>query len=371
MALFVLIIVALLSAAPGMAGGTPVVHTTDLYHPPMDPDDHLDLATLFALTELDVRAVIFDSMKSVFNGPFSPGDQPREPGFVPLAQLCYLTGRSVPAAMGPLTPLTSPADKALDRSRREQAGVELLLRALRDSSQPVIVTVLGSARIVTVAFNREPDLLRKKVKAVVVNAGTAAGPANEYNVEIDVNAYVGLFRSGLPIWWFPCVGKVPKWDDPANSTEHDTFWRAPHSQLFRGLPQPLLAWFIHALAGNSRGDILRALDEQGRGASVATVRTGERFLWSTASLAMAAGRVLAKTPEGWRFVPNGNVPAGALRETLALDPVSLTISDKGVTQWEPHPSGSNVLLFRRTPGAQHTAAMTEALNALLRSLPVE
>ena len=34
----------------------PIVHYTDLFHPPDDPDDHVDLATLFALPEFDIRA---------------------------------------------------------------------------------------------------------------------------------------------------------------------------------------------------------------------------------------------------------------------------------------------------------------------------
>ena len=41
-------------------GGVPVIYSTDLYHPHDDPDDHYDLATVFALPELDVKGVIID-----------------------------------------------------------------------------------------------------------------------------------------------------------------------------------------------------------------------------------------------------------------------------------------------------------------------
>ena len=369
--LFVCLLLALPAGLAAPRRSVPLVHTTDLYHPPMDPDDYVDLATVFGLPELDLRAVILDADARMVEGTFSPGDAPREPGFVPVMQLAYLTGRSVAAAIGPLARLRSPQDAALDRPRREQAGIELLLRTLRQSPEPVVVTVLGSARIVTAAFNRDPELLRRKVKSVVVNAGSSAGKANEYNVVIDVNAYVGLFRSGLPIDWYPCVGESTDWNSPEAGAEHNAFWKAPQRELFRDLPVPLMAWFVHGMTGNLRGDLLRALQEEGRGAAAAAVRADTRYLWSTASLVLAAGRTLAKTPAGWRFVPAGEVPAGAETQTLALDPVSVTIADDGSTRWQPAPPGSRVRLFRRVPGPVHTAAMTEALNALLRAIPAD
>jgi pyrimidine-specific ribonucleoside hydrolase len=360
------------AALSAQRGPIPLVQTTDLYHPPMDPDDHVDLATALALTEFDLRAVIFDADARMIEGTFAPGDLPREPGFVPVAQIAYLAGRAIPAAIGPLAPLRSPSDTALDRPRREQAGVELLLRVLRESPEPVVVTVLGSARIVTAAWNREPALMERKVRRVVLNAGTAAGPANEYNVKIDPHAYVGLLRSRLPVDWYPCASTDGTFSSPGEAAgEHNTFWRAPHAELFRGLPAPLTAWFVHAFAGNGRGDVLRALREENRGSGVAILRSGERNLWCTASYALAAGRRLVQTPEGWRFVPGSQAPAGAPEETLALDPVSIRVNDAGVTEWTPGPAASRQRLFRRTPGPRHTAGMTAALNALLRSLPLE
>lgn len=44
--------------ATGPTAKIPFIHTTDLYSPPQDPDDHVDLATVFALPELDPAARI-------------------------------------------------------------------------------------------------------------------------------------------------------------------------------------------------------------------------------------------------------------------------------------------------------------------------
>jgi hypothetical protein len=132
----------------------------------------------------------------------------------------------------------------------------------------------------------------------------------------------------------------------------------------------LLAWFIHAFTFNSRGDILRALQEQGRGYSAAMVFQGSRNMWSTASMVLAAGRVLAKMPEGWRFVPAAQAGRGAIH-SMQLEAVTVTVGDSGQTQWKPAPGGSHIRLFRRRPGPEHDAAMVEALNALLRSIPLD
>ena len=105
----------------------PVIYCTDLFHPHDDPDDHFDLATLYAMPELDIKGVVLDQGQK----------QLERPGRIPVSQLNRITGRNVPAVIGLATPLTSPDDKALDQPAQFQQGVELILRTLRDSARPV------------------------------------------------------------------------------------------------------------------------------------------------------------------------------------------------------------------------------------------
>ncbi|MCI0408006.1 MAG: hypothetical protein L0191_05475, partial [Acidobacteria bacterium] len=42
------------------ASSIPVIYTTDLFHPHDDPDDHFDLATIFAMPELDLKGIVLD-----------------------------------------------------------------------------------------------------------------------------------------------------------------------------------------------------------------------------------------------------------------------------------------------------------------------
>lgn len=350
---------------PRSSGRIPWLHVTDLYHPPQDPDDQLDLATLAALDEVDLRGVVLDVTERFLVAAPEGFDVPRDPGFVPVAQLGYLLGRAIPTAAGPRQPLRDPADDARDHPRREQAGVELVLDTLAASAEPVVLSAVGSARVLTAAANRAPGLMRAKTRAVLLNAGFTAGTRREWNVDLDVAAYVGLWRSGLPIHWYPCATERGAFDA---AHPRGTFWRAAHADLLADLPRPLRAWFAYGFAGSARGDVIGALDELGVGAVWEHVLAGTRNVWATASLVMAAGRVLARTPGGWRFVPAAEAE-GLERWPLRLDPIAATVEADGRVRWRLAPDGA-ARLFGRREGPGYGRAMTEALHALLQATPV-
>ena len=172
----------------------PILYSTDLHHPHMDPDDHFDLATLFAIPEFDIRGIVLDC-----------GDrQLKTPGNIPVKQMMHLTGREVPFAIGLGKPLTEPTDDGGDQPEHFQRAVALLLDMLRQTPEKVTVFTTGSVRDVAAAFNREPELLRRKIARLYINIGNPA-PAEssrkyEYNVKLDRNAYTCIMRSGLPIY---------------------------------------------------------------------------------------------------------------------------------------------------------------------------
>jgi hypothetical protein len=235
-------------AAPA-GGRIPLVHLTDLYHPPQDPDDHLDLATIAGLPEYDLRGVVLDITRKFLVAKPEGWDIARDPGYVPVAQLGHLTGRAIPAAMGPIDPLVHPGDDARDRSPSEQGGIALLLEVLRQSEVPVTISVVGSGRVLAAAFNREPELLKTKTRAVLLNIGSTGGPKREWNVGLDPAAYIALWRSGLSLHWFPC-GTDKSAFDPAH--ERGTYWKVRHAELFHDLPDGLRAWLGFAFSGSPR-----------------------------------------------------------------------------------------------------------------------
>ncbi len=344
----------------------PLIHITDLYHPPQDPDDLLDLATVMALKEFDLKGVALDITHRFLVAAPAGFDIPRDPGFVPVTQLSYLTGKVVPIAMGPNKPLKNPKDTAEGLPPSQEAAIKMVLDVLSESSQPVVITSVGSARILTAAFNREPVLLRDKVAYVVLNAGSTGGPKSEWNVDLDPAAFVGLWRSGLPIRWYPPSTETGSFD-PAS--DRGTYWKASHAELFKDIPDPLRAWITFTFTGNWRGDIIRALSELGKGSVWQDLLAARRNMWSTASLVMAAGRVLAHTPDGWRFVPKADAASYELWP-WRLDRITAGVDDEGKVNWKQSENRGNALLFGRRGGTEYGAAMTEAFNALLRGIPV-
>jgi hypothetical protein len=251
------------SAKPSL----PLIHCTDLFHPHGDPDDHFDLATLYGIPGLDLKAVILDQGRL----------QAKQPGTFPVSQLNHITGRKVPTASGLADKLRSPADSGLDQPSEFQKGVALILSTLRQSPAPVAITAVGSMRDVAAAFNREPDLFRRKVDKLLIFIGEASEPKfTEYNVGLDPQAYVGLMRSGLPLYWVPCFdGGL--WQNRG----HASFWQAKHADLLRNAQPALLQYFIYALEKETADPIAflsTPIDPQRKERLLA----GSRNLWCTA-----------------------------------------------------------------------------------------
>ena len=258
----------------------PIIYTTDLYHPHMDPDDHFDLMTLFALPELEVRAIIFDI-----------GDHGRErpPGVPALQQVMHMTGRQVPYAMGLTANLESQADTGEHQGVEAQEGVALILKALHGSERPVTVFTTGSLRDVAAAYHREPGLFHEKVSRLYINAGHSAG-GGEWNVKLDPHAYVSMLRSGLPIYWLPCFGEAGK----GASRGYASFWSFTHADVLETAPRAVQNYFIYALtkADPKQNDPVAALGAAPARATVDALWPLKRNMWCTAGFLHAAGRPL-------------------------------------------------------------------------------
>ncbi len=268
----------------------PVIYSTDLFQPPEDPDDHYDLAILSCLHELELKAVIFDMATS--------HRKPEERGVSALDQMAKITGNSPPPwKLGLRNPLRSPDDKASDQPEEFQGGVELILATLGQSNEPVVMFLVGSCRDFVVAFNRNPGLLREKVKAVYVNAGNGpAGKQTEWNVALDPNAYIGLMSSGLPIFWCPCFTEVLKLSSPdevSSGNAYGTFFIVPNQAKLLASTRPVVKnYFAYAL-GKLRDEPLAFLDQEPQ-----DLPETPRNMWCTGPFLHAAGRKIHPTSNG-------------------------------------------------------------------------
>lgn len=346
---------------------TPVIHLTDLYCPPEDPDDTLDLATLHALPDVEIRAVVLDATTRHLRARRDGGANiAREPGLATVLQLQHLTGRCYPVATGPADPLRDETDQCRDRRLGEQAGIELILQVLRTADEPVVISVVSSLRPLVAAYNREPDLCRAKIDRVLLNAGNAApGPGGEWNVQLDPHAYAAVWKTGLRIDWYPCGAAGGSFA----TDEHNTHWSADLGALLGDLPAPLRAWLQYSFGGSGRGDLLRSLHELGEGEAWAMLLAGRRHMWSTAALAAAAGLTARRSAAGWRFLP----ARGDGEDLFTMQPVHVEATGSDIC-WRAAEHETPVRLFRRRVGhdaVDHDRAMTEALHDLLDGLPVD
>lgn len=347
----------------------PLIHTTDLYDPPQDPDDQIDLATVLALEEYDVRGVVLDITEKFLDPKPEGWDIARKPGRESVARIARITGRTIPVAEGPHRPLADPRDTCEDAPPEDLTGIRMILELLQRSPEPVVISVTGSPRAVTAAWNRDPALLREKTLAVLLNAGSTGGTKVEWNVALDLHAFVGLWRSDLPIHWYPPGTDTGAFDQ---DDERGTYFRAPQAELFRDLPSALRSYVADALAGTPVEGASNARDpgrdESGADPRWRTLLEQTRNLWSTASLVMGAGRVLAETAEGWRFVAAGYLTSQAVVWPWRLDPIRAAVDDEGRMNWAVTDADTRRWLFGRRPGREFGTAMTEALNALLRGI---
>ena len=334
----------------------PVIYCTDLFHPHDDPDDHFDLATLYAMPELDIKGVVLDQGRK----------QLERPGRIPVSQMNKITGRNVPAAIGLADPLKSPDDQALDQPAQFQGAVELIIQTLRASARPVCIAALGSVRDVVCAFNREPGLFRTNVAMVLAFIGEASdGRFQEYNVGLDPQAFVGLMRSGLPVYWVPCFdGGL--WQNRG----HASFWRASQPALLEGATPEVIQYFIYALEKES-AEPLAFLSRPVEPERQARLFAGTRNLWCAAVLGVMSGREVVFDGSKWTSVlPQSNRAAAvAGRKPLFEFPeVEVLVSDAGAVSCGKVPGSHKVRRFEVRDSAQYEQGMVEATTALLSSL---
>jgi hypothetical protein len=332
----------------------PLVYGTDLFHPHGDPDDHFDLTTVFAMPELDVKAILLDRGKS----------QKSRPGRTPVEQMFRLTGRRAPYAIGLGEKLRSPDDKGLNQPAEYQGAIELLFKTLRECPEPVVMVFTGSVRDVCAAFNREPELLREKVSRLYINMGSLLEGQEEWNEIVDPQAYIGLMRSGLPIYWCPC--------QPAEN--RGTFWKFKHEEVLEGVPLGLLNWFVYALQAplTSELDPMEALAMDLRPWRRLVMHM-VRGMWCTGPLIHAAGRTIYRVGDGWVAAASAPQGGGQPAEVFTFVPAYVEIADvegKAHTRWTEETSTPNMQVFKVTDPMYYEPALKSCLRDLLHHFPL-
>jgi hypothetical protein len=356
------ILVLSLISGPAHAGtdkaGVPLIHVTDLYRPHIDPDDHWDLACVYALArrgDVDLKAIVIDY----------PPAEPKghNPDIIAVAQMNRIAGLSVPVAVGSPHPMKSRNDTQPYAGKSDLQGAQTILNVLRASEQPVLISVTGSSRDVAVAGGTDPGLFAGKCAGIYLNAGTGLShkvPSGrlEYNVTLDKAAYAAIFDLPCPIYWLPCFEGTETDGGPV-VREYASHYAFRQGEILPNLALPLRNYFACMFSRNTSCNWLSNLAKTPDNALLAEHGGKDRHMWCTAGFFHLAG---------YHVSADGKIsPRGRASDTgvFAFEPVQTTCSDDGVTQWRPDPNSKSRFILHVRDLANYQSAMTKAMNTLL------
>ena len=337
----------------------PLIHETDLFHPHGDPDDHWDLATVYALTlqgRVDLKAVVLDYPPQSANG---------DPAVVAVSQMNSIAGFSVPRAVGSSRPFEHDAKNPAEIPARDGMAIRMILQILDDSPEPVVISIVGSSRDVALAGVRAPELFREKCRAVYLNAGTGTtdpekGANREYNVTLGVAAYQSIFDLPCPVYWIPCFETLD--GSPPRVQEHGSFWIFTQGRILAALSPQLQNFFLYALDRETDPQWLRYLHSPVHEESLKRASEQKRAMWCTAGFHHLAGLTVLRDGSA--------VPLDSENEerVFSFDPIAVETDDSGVKAWEHTPDSKDRFLFTVRDLDRYAEAMTAALGNLLSSI---
>lgn len=363
--LFVLLVV-LLSSTTGFAqakkSAVPVIHVTDLHRPHNDPDDHWDLACVYAQAyrgDIELKGILID---------YPPESQPDwNPDIAAIAQMNRITALAVPVGVGTPHPMKSRDDAQPYASARDHQGIDMVLDILRTSERPVVINVIGTCRDIAVAGRKAPALFARHCAGVYLNAGCGAPekPADarlEYNVTLDKPAYEAIFDLPCPLYWMPCFESLDA-RDSSRAPEYGTYYRFRQGDILPHLSESVQNYFAYMFARKTDQNWLRTLEGKPDEALLADVAQKDRHMWCTAGFFHAAGYTI--TPDG----STSRLDADTNGAVFSFDPIKITSMGPGGNEWVPDPGSTRRFIFHVRDTDNYRSATTQAMKSLLTTLP--
>ncbi len=335
----------------------PLIHVTDLYRPHIDPDDHWDLACVYALArrgDVDLKAIVIDY----------PPAEPKghNPDIVAVAQMNRITGLSVPVAVGSPHPMKSRTDTQPYAAKSDLQGVQVILNVLRASEQPALIFVTGSSRDVAVAGKTDSGLFAKKCAGIYLNAGTGLPDKNssgklEYNVLLDKVAYAAIFDLPCPIYWLPCFEGTESDGRPV-VREYASHYAFRQGEILPSLSQPLRNYFACMFSRRTTCDWLDYLSGTPDNTLLTEQSNKDRHMWCTAGLFHLAG---------YGISADGQIQGRDDASVCTFEPVVVTCGEDGIPRWRQDPNSKSRFILYVRDLEHYQSAMTKAMNSLLAS----
>jgi len=341
---------------------TPVLHVTDLFRPHMDPDDHWDLACVYALAcrgDIDLKGVLIDHPPGNADG--------RNPDIAAVAQMNLIASTYAAVAVGSGLPMKSRDDVQDEASLAERHGVKMVLDVLRKSPEPVVINILGSSRDVAIAGKKSPELFKAKCAAIYLNAGTGCpkmSPTSkpEYNVTLERYGFAAIFDLPCPVYWMPCFEELES-SRKQEVSEYGTHYKFRQDEILPGLSDMVQNYFAYMFGKYTDNNWLGYLKGTKDEALLSKVGSMDRHMWCTAGFLHAAGYTVTRDGQ---IVPVNEKHA---QPVFTFDAIKVKCFDNGLTHWVHNDSSKDRFIFHVQDTDSYQSAMTGAMKSLLTALP--
>ena len=336
----------------------PIIHQTDLFRPFNDPDDHWDLATIYALffsEEIELKGVVID---------FPPEKYKTSPDIMAVNQLNYITKKPTSISIGSKTPYKNWSDNS---SRIDKSASLYIHEILKKSKEPVAFIIVGSCRDVTLAGKLEPSLFKEKCKRIYLNVGTGSNevpksPNLEYNVKLDIEAYSAMFDFPCPIYWLPCFQDYISSIDEFKVQEFGTYFSFEQGDILNHLSPQLQKYFNYSLELNMKINWLQYLKQGVDQALLKKLGNQQRNMWNTACFFHSIGKTITTDGE---IIP---IEKANNKAVFTFEPIQVSCDQNGITKWEFDKTSNNRFIFRILDQQNYQKAMTKALKTTLMKL---
>ncbi len=339
----------------------PVIHTTDLYRPHLDEDDHWDLACLYALAysgQLELKGIVIDYPSK------DPKHKNKDPDIAAVSQMNYITGLNVPVAVGSPHCFKSKDDTQPYAQSSDHNGSNMIIRIMKESDKPVVINISGSCCDVALAANKEPKLFAEKCAGIYMNAGTGSQNKElvakmcEWNMKLDKYAYASMFDLPCTVYWLPCseifYGK---------RMQYGTLYKFPQKDVMPYLSDKVQNYFAYMYGKFKNSNWLEYLTGKKDEKLLAEQYKDTRLICCTAGIFHTAGKTVTSSGEIVALGKTNNT------EVFRLEPVKVRCDDECITEWSHDKSSTNRFIFRVLDIDNYHSAMTRALKQLLMGLP--
>lgn len=353
---------------------TPVIVITDLYFPSQDIGDNLDLLNPYLLPGIELKAILLDCHNefrnkialNVSKGLYPDPDGPRDPGYSSIEQLNYIFNKNIPYGVGPFTPMKSKDDKMEYISNYENKALILLKKTLESSDEKITIVSFGSLRILAVANNRFPELLKRRVKEIHISAGTSSNHPEflEWNVALDTMAFVSVMESGLPIKIYPCAAGKIKPEDKSKfnafvKDNNNTYYLLSNLNYANNLPGKIKNYIHYAISRDTKPGYLGVLDSTLLIDKSVFNRTHN--VWETAIWMQVANLKLVKRQNGdIRILMVDEIGEGDILFEEGMHPCIFKVQDSGIFTYD-FSEESISYIYERANAEQYEDWMNQAL----------